>query len=152
MSKEFVFQKYKWWKLWFHNYRIIRKLSKAFCVRFDRHDFIHTIQVKALQSACDYKQKEIDVLKDENDILKNYTIVGYKIGIEELEAQNKRLDMAKSFYEGRCKKIEMEKHKLIAALLIYAEYENDGSGDMYYNYDIAQTTLSEIGHEFFEGL
>ena len=53
---------------------------------------------------------------------------------------------------GRCKKLEMEKHKLIAALLIYAECENDGSGDMYYNYDIARTTLSEIGHESVKGL
>lgn len=99
-----------------------------------------------------FNLKLINELKAENDIFKNYTIVGYKIGIEELESQNKRLDMAKSLYEGRCKKLEMEKHKLIAALLIYAECENDGSGDMYYNYDIARTTLTEIGHESFEGL
>ena len=39
MNKEFVFQKYKWWELWFHNYRIIRKLSKAFWVRLDKEGY-----------------------------------------------------------------------------------------------------------------
>lgn len=46
-----------------------------------------------------FNLKFINELIAENDKLKNYAITGYQIGIEELEAQNKRLDMAKSLYE-----------------------------------------------------
>ena len=36
--------------------------KNAWDMDFDGYDFRHTIQVKAWQSACEYKQKEIDEL------------------------------------------------------------------------------------------
>ena len=46
--------------------------KNAWDMDFDGHDFRHTIQVKAWQFACEYKQKEIDDLKLEYDKLTDW--------------------------------------------------------------------------------
>lgn len=50
-----------------------------------------TSSLAAWQAACEFKQKEIDILK-------NHDIAGYKEGIDCLQAENKKLRNALEFY------------------------------------------------------
>jgi hypothetical protein len=60
----------------------------AWDIDFDAYDFRHTIQVKAWQAACEYKDKEIN---DDEELLRDHmNSIGYR-ELKKLQAENKKL-------------------------------------------------------------